>query len=90
MIQFNAVLEKTYETPRELQYAYSYKSAISFILNKEEEFPPLSSLYRLLVLFTDSAKLSARVRKNSEKTVFPISEPNIHNSVSGRKSQVEY
>ena len=34
----------------------------------------------------DSAISSARVRKSSEKTAFPISEPNIHNSVSSRKS----
>ena len=36
--------------------------------------------------FTDSAKSSVRVRKSSEKSVFPISQPNIHNSVTSRIS----
>ena len=78
-------LRKTHEAPEEPQYAYSYKSAIFFTLNKEE-FPPLLFVYSPLGSFTDSAKSSVRVRKSSEKTVFPISQPNIHNSVTSRKS----
>ena len=42
--QLNSVLEKTHESPQEPHLAYSYKSAISFTLNKEE-FPPLLSVY---------------------------------------------
>ena len=53
--QLNSVLEKTLETPQEPQLAYSYKSAISFTLNKEK-FPPLLSVYSSLRSFTDSAK----------------------------------
>ena len=82
--QFNSVLGKTCETP---QYAYSYELSISFTLNKEE-FSSLS-VYSPLRSFTDSAKLSARVRKFSEKTVFSISQPNIHNSISSRKSNTD-
>ena len=52
---------------------------------KQEEFPPLLATYSSLKSFTDTAKSSARVRKNSDKTVFHISQPNIHNSVSSRK-----
>ena len=37
-------------------------------------------------LFTDTAKSSVRVRKSSDKSIFPISQPNIHNSVSSQKS----
>ena len=36
--------------------------------------------------FTDTAKSSVRVRKSSDKFIFPISQPNIHNSVSSQKS----
>ena len=36
--------------------------------------------------FTDTAKSSVRVRKSSDKSIFPISQPNIHNSVSSQKS----
>ena len=57
---------------------------ISFTLNKEE-FPPLLFIYSPLGSFTDSTK-SVRVRKSSEKTVFPISQPNIHNFVTSRNS----
>ena len=53
-------------------------------MNKEE-FPPLLSVYSPLRSFTDSSKSSARVRKCSEKTVFAISQPNIHNSVTSKK-----
>ena len=74
---------KTHETPQEPQYAHNYKSTISFTLNKE--FPPLLSVYSPLGSFTDSTKSSACVRKSFEKTVFPISQPNIHNSVSSWK-----
>ena len=42
--QLNAVLEKIHESPQEPLLAYSYKSAISFTLNKEG-FPPLLSIY---------------------------------------------
>ena len=56
--QLNSVLGKTHETPQEPQLAYSYKSAISFTLNKEE-FPPLLSVYSPLGSFNDSAKSSA-------------------------------
>ena len=83
--QLNSVLEKTHESPQEPHLAYSYKSAISFTLNKEE-FPPLLSVYSPLGSFTDTAKSSAYIRKSSDKTVFPISQPNIHNSVSSWKS----
>ena len=62
-----------------------HKSAISFTLNKEE-FPPLLSVYSPLGSITDTTKLSACVRKSSDKTVFTISQPNIHNYVSSRKS----
>ena len=34
--------------------------------------------------FTDTAKSSVRVRKSSDKSIFPISQPNIHNSVSSQ------
>ena len=71
--QLNSVLGKTHETPQEPQLAYSYKTAISFTLNKQE-FPPLLSACSPLGSFTDTAKSSARVRKSSEKnSVFPIS-----------------
>ena len=83
--QLNSVLEKTHETPQEPQLAYSYKSATSFNLNKEE-FPPLLSVYSPLGSFTDSAKSSVCVRKSSDKSIFPISQLNIHNSVSCQKS----
>ena len=43
------------------------------------------SVYSPLRSFTDSSKSSARVRKCSEKTVFAISQPNIHNSVTSKK-----
>ena len=69
-----------WETPQEPEYVYSYKSAISFNLNKQD-FPPLLSVYSPLGSFTDSANSSARVRKSSKKTVFPISQKNIHDSV---------
>ena len=82
--QLNSVLGKTHETPQEPQYAYSYKSAISFTLNKEE-FQPLLCVYSPLGSFTDSAKSSVRLRKSPKKTVFPVSQPNIHNSVTSRK-----
>ena len=36
--------------------------------------------------FTDSVKSSVRVQKSSGKTVFPISQPNIHDSVLSQKS----
>ena len=35
---------------------------------------------------TDSAKSSVCVRKSSDKSIFPISQSNIHYSVSNRKS----
>ena len=79
--QFNSFLGKTHETPQELQHAYSYKSVISFTLNKEE-FPPLLSVYSSLGSFTYSAKSSVLVRKSTEKT---ISQPDSHNSVTSRK-----
>ena len=44
------------------------------------------SIYSPQESFTDTAKSSARVRKSSDKTVFHISQPNIHNSVSSQKS----
>ena len=80
-------LEKTHETSQEPQIRYRYKSAISFTL-KKEELPPLLSVCSPLGSFTDSAKSSARVRKSYKKTIFPISQPNIHNSVSSQKSNV--
>ena len=83
--QLNSVLGKTHETSQEPQLAHSYKSAISFTLNKEE-FPPLLSVYSLMGSFTNTAKSSVRVRKILDKSVFPISQPNIHHSASGRKS----
>ena len=83
--QPNSGLGKTRETPQDPQYACNYKSVISFTLNKKE-FPPLLSVYSPLGSFTDSAKSSARVQKSSEKNVSPISQPNIHNSVSIPKS----
>ena len=69
--QLNSVLGKTHETPQEPQLAYSYKSAISFTLNKEE-FPPLLSVYSPMGSFTDTAKSSVRVRKSSDKSIFPL------------------
>ena len=36
--------------------------------------------------FTDTAKSS--VRKSSDKSIFPISQRNIHNSVSSQKSNI--
>ena len=36
--------------------------------------------------FTDSAESSVRVQKSSEKTVFPISQQNIHDSVLSQKA----
>ena len=66
--QLNSVLGKTHETPQD---AYSYKSAISFTLNKEE-FPPLLSVYSPMGSFTDTAKSSVRVRKSSDKSIFPL------------------
>ena len=83
--QPNSGLGKTHETPQNSQYAYNYKSVISFTLNKEE-FPSLLPVYSPLGSFADSDKSSARVQKSSEKNVFPISQPNIHNSVSIQKS----
>ena len=83
--QLNSVLGKTHETP---QYAYSYKSAISFTLNKEE-FPPLLSVYSSMGSFTDAANSSVRVRQSSDKSIFPLSQPNIHNSVSSWKSNTK-
>ena len=44
------------------------------------------SVYSPLGSITDTTKLSACVRKSSDKTVFTISQPNIHNYVSSRKS----
>ena len=38
--------------------------------------------------FTDTAKSSVHIQKSSDKSVFPISQPNIHNSVSSRKSSI--
>ena len=84
--QLNSVLEKTHETSQEPHLAYSYKSAISFTLNKEE-FPPLLSVYSSMGSFNDTAKSSVRVRKSSDKSIFPISQPNTHNSVSSQKSK---
>ena len=78
-------MRKTHEISREPQYAYSYKSAISFTLNKEE-FPPLLFIDSPLGSFTDSTKSSACVRKSSEKFIFSISQSNIHKFVSSRKS----
>ena len=78
-------MERTYETPQEPEYDYSYKWAISFTLNKKE-FPPLLSVYSPMGSFTDSVKSSVRVQKSSEKTAFPISQPNIHDSVLSQKS----
>ena len=84
--QLNSVLEKTHETFQEPQRAYSYKSATSFTLNKEE-FPPLLPVYSLLRSFTDSAKSNVRVRKSSDKSIFPIIQPNIQveNRILGLK-----
>ena len=79
--QLNSVLEKTHETPQEPHLAYSYKSAISFTLNKEE-FPPLLSVYSPMGSFTDTAKSCVLVRKSSDKSIFPISQLNIRNSVT--------
>ena len=76
--QLNSVLEKTHESPQEPHLAYSYKSAISFTLNKEE-FPPLLSVYSLMRSFTDTAKSSVRVRKSFDQSILAISQPNIHN-----------
>ena len=36
--------------------------------------------------FTDTAKSSVRVRRSFDKSIFSISQPNIHNSVSSQKS----
>ena len=47
------------------------------------------SAYSLLGSFTDTAKSSAHIRKSSDKSFFPISQPNIHNSVSSRKSNTK-
>ena len=79
--QLNSVLEKTHGTPQEPHLAYSYKSAISFTLNKEE-FPPLLSVYSPMGSFTDTAKSCVLVRKSSDKSIFPISQLNIRNSVT--------
>ena len=38
--------------------------------------------------FTDAAKSSVHIQKSSDKSVFPISQSNIHNSVSSRKSNI--
>ena len=84
-LSVSSVVEKTHETPEELHLAYSYKSAIFFSLNKEE-FPPLLSAYSPMESFTDTAKSSARARKSSDKSFFPISQPVMHNSVSSQKS----
>ena len=84
--QLNSVLGKTHETSQEPQLAHSYKSAISFTLNKEE-FPPFLSVYSLMGSFTNTAKSSVRVRKILDKSVFPIRQTNILNSVSSRKSK---
>ena len=65
--RLNSVFGKTHETPQEPQYAYSYKSEISFTINKEE-FPLLLSVYSPLGSFAHSAKSSICARKSSEKT----------------------
>ena len=83
--QLNSVLEKTHETPQEPQLAYSYKSEIPFTLNKEE-FPPLLFAYSPLVSFTDSAKSSVRVRKSSDKSIFPHSNTRIEIPVKFNKT----
>ena len=83
--QLNSVSEKNHEYSQEPHLAYSYKSVISFTLNKEE-FLPLLSVYSPMGSFTDTAKSSVLVRKSSDKSIFPISQPNIHNSVSSQKS----
>ena len=75
------MLGKINETPQEPQYTYNYKSAISFTLNKEK-FPPLLSVCSPLRSFTDTAKSSAPTQKSSEKNIFHISQPNIHNFVT--------
>ena len=62
--QVKSALGKTHATPQEPQYAYSYKSTISFTLIKEE-YPPLLYAYSPLRSFTDSAKSSVHIRKNS-------------------------
>ena len=36
--------------------------------------------------YSDTAKSSVRVGKSSDKSIFPISQPNTHNSVSSQKS----
>ena len=46
----------------------------SFTLNKEE-FPPLLSVYSPMGSFTDTAKSSVRVRKSSDKSIFPLVNP---------------
>ena len=79
--QLNSVLGKTHETPQEPQLAYSYKLAISFTLNKEE-FPPLLSVYSQLRSFNYSNESSVQIQKTSEKNDFPVSQPNICNSVT--------
>ena len=63
--QLNSFLEKAHEIPQEPQLVYSYKSAIPFILNKEE-FPPLLSVYSPMGSVNDTAKSSVRVRKSSD------------------------
>ena len=50
-------------TTSRLQLQISYKTAISFTLNKEE-FPPLLSVYSLVGSFTDTAKSNEKVKIN--------------------------
>ena len=77
-------MRKTHETTQEPQLAHSYKSVTSFTINKEE-FPPLSSACSPLGSFNHLLILLNQVRaykKVLKKNVFPISQPNIYNSVS--------
>ena len=63
------------------------KLQISDILHRNE-FPSLLSVYSTMESFTNTAKSSVHIQKSSDKSVFPISQPNIHNSVSSRKSSI--
>ena len=58
--QLNSVLEKTHESSQEPHLACSYKSEISFTLNKED-FPPLLFVYSPMGSFSDKSKSSVLV-----------------------------
>ena len=64
----------------------SLQLQISDILHlKLRRVSTILSVYSALKSFTYSAKSNSWVRKSSEKAVFPISQPNIHNSLPSRK-----